>query len=56
LRHLELIEEAGKIVKINDRPKRYRKSEKDKESLESKGLELGRSEIREPVPKLLENI
>lgn len=31
LEHLNIIEEAGKIVKINDKPRKYRKIEKDKE-------------------------
>lgn len=48
LEHLKLIEEAGEIIKINEKPKRYRKLEKNKELSDPKGLE--KSEIKEPLP------
>jgi len=60
LEHLRLIEGTGNIVKINDRPGRYRKSESleskgpELEQLETKGSELEQLETKLPIPKLIE--
>ncbi len=66
LEHLKLIEEAGEIEKIGERPKRYRKLEKNEEKSEElseqkkesepKGSELERPETKQPIPKLFEDI
>jgi len=53
--HLKLIEEAGCVVKINEKPKKYRKLEKGKESLELTVLEPKLLETGQPALKLFED-